>query len=56
VTHLPEVAGDVRSTWADLTRSKEVLNFEPQMSLEEGIESQVEWFLKEGPVSSAARR
>lgn len=56
VTHLPEVAGDVRSTWADLTRSKEVLDFEPRVGLEEGIESQVEWALREGPVSSPLQR
>lgn len=46
VVYLPEVAGDVRLTWADLTHSRKVLGLEPRVALEEGIKTQVEWALE----------
>jgi UDP-glucuronate 4-epimerase len=35
--------GDVRRTWSDTTAAKEALGFDPQVSLEEGIERFVQW-------------
>ncbi|AHY46134.1 Nucleoside-diphosphate-sugar epimerase [Rubrobacter radiotolerans] len=55
VRNLPPVAGDVRSTWADPTRSREVLGFEPQVGLEEGIGAQVEWTLRTRLAPGSAR-
>lgn len=39
----PMQPGDVLRTWADLSRSKKELGFEPTTSLREGIERQWEW-------------
>ena len=39
----PEQAGDVRHTWADTTRAREVLGYAPRVSLSEGLAAQVEW-------------
>jgi nucleoside-diphosphate-sugar epimerase len=39
----PEQAGDVRHTWADTTRAREVLGYAPRVSLAEGLKAQVEW-------------
>lgn len=47
VRYRPPVPGDVRSTWADLRRSRQELGYEPQVSLEEGVEEQVRWALAE---------
>ena len=47
VRHRPPVPGDVRSTWADLRRSRRELGYEPRVSLEEGVEEQVRWALAE---------
>lgn len=40
----PEQQGDVKMTYADLTRAKEVLGYEPRTSLAEGIQKTVEWY------------
>ncbi len=40
----PLPAGDVQRTFADLTKSRRVLDYDPRMSLEEGIARFVTWF------------
>jgi len=35
--HLPEQPGDVPQTWADIGRAKNKLDYEPRVSLREGI-------------------
>ncbi len=39
----PPQPGDVRHTWADTTRAREILGFSPRVSLREGLAQQVEW-------------
>jgi UDP-glucuronate 4-epimerase len=40
----PPAAGDVKATWADLTRSHADLGYEPKTSLAEGLEKFVAWY------------
>ena len=47
IEYCPPVPGDVRSTWADLSRSGRELGYTPRVSLEEGVEEQVRWALAE---------
>ncbi len=35
---------DLKATWADITKAKNLLGWEPKISLEEGIKRTVEWF------------
>ncbi|NIM94155.1 MAG: NAD-dependent epimerase/dehydratase family protein [Anaerolineales bacterium] len=35
---------DVRATWADIHKAGEVLNWEPQISLEKGLEACIAWY------------
>jgi UDP-glucose 4-epimerase len=35
--------GDVKHTWADTTRARTDLGFEPQHSVDEGLAQEVEW-------------
>jgi UDP-glucuronate 4-epimerase len=35
---------DLKATWADITRAKELLGWQPKVSLEEGIRRTVDWF------------
>ena len=35
--HLPPRAGDIRDSWADISAAREVLGWEPKVSLEEGL-------------------
>jgi len=34
---------DMEATWADIGKARELLNWQPQVSLEEGIKSTVDW-------------
>ena len=40
----PAQAADVRATWADISEARRLLNWEPQVTLEEGLHATVEWF------------
>lgn len=44
--HDPEPA-DVPATWADLDKVRQLLEWEPEVSLEDGLERTVKWYLDE---------
>ena len=39
-------AGDVRDSLADLTRARELLNYEPRVNLKEGLKLTFDWWQK----------
>ncbi len=39
--------GDVPRTWADITKAKHLLHWQPKISVEEGMQKFVEWYKKE---------
>lgn len=41
--HRSPQPGDVRHTWADTTRARDLLGYAPRVSLREGLASEVEW-------------
>ncbi len=43
VTREPSQKGDMRDTYADTTRAKQVLGFSPSVSLQDGIRAEHEW-------------
>jgi UDP-glucuronate 4-epimerase len=43
VQHAPERAGDVKATWADITKAKEMLGYEPKIPFKEGLAKTIEW-------------
>jgi len=43
----PMQPGDVSITYADITKARKLLNFDPQTKIEQGIPQFVEWFLSE---------
>lgn len=45
IDHKPFHIADIKETWADIDKAKKLLGWEPQMSLEEGLENTVEWYL-----------
>lgn len=45
--HQPERAGDVRHSQADLTRARELLGYEPIVTLEAGLAETLEWYRAE---------
>ena len=44
--YLPERAGDVRDSLADLTQARELLGYEPQIDLKEGLRLTLDWWTK----------
>jgi nucleoside-diphosphate-sugar epimerase len=47
-TFKPKRAGDVRRTFADISKSVKMLNFKPQTRFRPGLEKTVKWFLDSG--------
>jgi nucleoside-diphosphate-sugar epimerase len=43
IENKPSAKADMRATWADITRAKELLDWQPKVSLEEGIEKTITW-------------
>lgn len=41
----PTHPADVRATWADITKARTLLDWAPQVSLEDGLRHSVEWYL-----------
>jgi UDP-glucuronate 4-epimerase len=44
VQRLPEQPGDVRQTWADISRARDELGYQPKTSLPEGLASYTSWY------------
>lgn len=45
IEHRDSNRADVKATWANISKARRVLNWEPRVSLEQGIEKTVEWYL-----------
>jgi len=44
---LPAQPGDVPITYADISKAKRLLGYDPQVDIEEGIRRFVDWFRKQ---------
>ena len=45
IDHKPFHVADLMETWADISKAKNLLGWEPQGSIEEGLEKSVQWYL-----------
>jgi len=36
--------GDIRCSWADISKARQELGYEPMISVREGLEMTVDWF------------
>ena len=46
IEHRPFPATDVKATWANISRARELLGWEPQVHLTEGVASVVDWYME----------
>ena len=46
IEQLPEQPGDVHITFADISRARREINYNPQVTIAEGIQEFVRWFKK----------
>jgi UDP-glucuronate 4-epimerase len=44
VEHLPPQPGDVQRTWADVSRARALLGYEPSVDFRDGVREFVSWF------------
>ncbi len=49
IRHLPEQPGDVRQTYADITRAANELGYAPKTSITEGLARYIAWYRAESP-------
>jgi len=47
IEFLPVLAADVPATWADISKARQTLGWSPEISLEDGLERMVDWYLAE---------
>ncbi|WEU40205.1 MAG: SDR family NAD(P)-dependent oxidoreductase [Candidatus Odinarchaeum yellowstonii] len=47
IVHLPKREGEIYESYADITAAKQMLNFKPAYSLEEGLKKVIEYFKRE---------
>jgi UDP-glucuronate 4-epimerase len=46
IDHKPFHVADLTETWADISKAKRLLGWEPQVSLDEGLEKSVQWYME----------
>lgn len=46
IDNIPPKVGDILTNWADNTKIKERLGWEPEVSLDNGLEKTIDWFLE----------
>ncbi len=56
IEELPPQPGDVERTWADVSRARALLGYEPRTPLRDGIKRFVEWLDRPTPSASATSR
>ena len=44
IVYEPFHPADMLATWADITKAKNILGWQPQTTLDEGIESAIKWY------------
>jgi nucleoside-diphosphate-sugar epimerase len=45
IDYKPFHVADLMETWADISKAKNLLGWEPQVSLDEGLEKSVHWYM-----------
>jgi len=48
---MPHQQGDVDTTYADVTKAKNILNYSPRIKIEEGISEFVKWYVQQTDVN-----
>jgi UDP-glucuronate 4-epimerase len=46
IEHKPFHIADLMETWADIEKAKNLLGWEPKISLDEGLEKSISWYME----------
>jgi nucleoside-diphosphate-sugar epimerase len=52
VDYIPRHPADVEANWADVTKAKTMLGWQPRVGLDEGITDLVNWYMEQRPWAS----
>ncbi|MBA3072997.1 MAG: NAD-dependent epimerase/dehydratase family protein, partial [Anaerolineae bacterium] len=52
VDYIPRHPADVEANWADVTKAKTLLGWQPRVGLDEGITELVNWYMEQRPWAS----
>lgn len=55
LSYAPAHAADVRATWANVAKARELLGWRPQVTLEEGVRRLVDWYQQNRELAKALR-
>ena len=44
INQMPMQPGDVERTYADISKAKELIGYEPKISFQKGIENFIKWY------------
>jgi nucleoside-diphosphate-sugar epimerase len=55
IEHLAPFKADMKSTWADISKAEKVLDWKPEISIEEGLDRCVQWYQENLPWSSTIK-
>ena len=44
VEYGPRTSGDIQATWANIDRANRLLDWQPRISIEEGLSRTVQWY------------
>lgn len=53
IDHKPFHSADMMETWADISKAKELLDWEPTIELDEGLEKTIEWYQENKDLAQA---
>ena len=48
INYVPKPPGDVDITYADTSKARNLLGYNPKVKIEEGVKNFVEWYVAEG--------
>jgi nucleoside-diphosphate-sugar epimerase len=46
IEYIEEQKGDVRDTWADVSKAREILHWVPKVNINSGLKRFIEWYKK----------
>jgi UDP-glucuronate 4-epimerase len=46
IEHYPDQPGDVPKTYADITKAKQLLGYDPQTQIHDGLKKFYDWFMQ----------
>ncbi|HAF61113.1 MAG TPA: nucleotide sugar epimerase [Anaerolineaceae bacterium] len=52
IKYLPAHPADMNASWADVSKARELLGWQPQVTLEKGIPQLINWYMQERPWAS----